>query len=155
EIGADKSRFCGGCHDVSLVAAGAMDREVDPSDPRARAGVTCLTCHGVIDARHDGNGSYTLTTKAVPFPKPGDRESVLRHIERVSPTPIRTAALCGSCHRVLLGPASGNAATLIGQDDFLPWMRSVYAGSHAERIDEPLEQRECRGCHMPREEVRL
>jgi hypothetical protein len=34
-------------------------------------------------------------------------------------------------------------------------MRSPYAGSHAERIDEALPAKDCRGCHMPSEEVHL
>src|SRR5262249_60639738 len=47
EVGNQKSRFCGGCHDISLLVAGAMDEAIDPGDWRAHAGGTCKTCQSI------------------------------------------------------------------------------------------------------------
>jgi tetratricopeptide (TPR) repeat protein len=149
ERGAEASRFCAGCHDPVLLVAGAMDAPVRPDDPRAHAGVTCLTCHGAQEARWDGAGSYTLSTRPVPLPDPADEAEVAAHVEAVTPDPLRSAVLCASCHRGFLGPDMGNPHHLGGIDDVTPWQRSGYAGSAATRIDEPVEERSCQGCHMP------
>ncbi len=69
--------------------------------------------------------------------------------------PLRTAQMCGSCHRAFLSPETGNPAHLVGQDELGAWQRSAYAGSHAARVDEPIEQAECRTCHMPLEAAPL
>ncbi len=152
EVGNAKSQFCGGCHDVSLLVDNAMTQEIDPNDPRAHAGITCNTCHGVANARPDGNASYDLDVSEVPIPKDGDSDSVLRHRARVAATPLRTASLCISCHRAFLNDDSGNMARhLIGQDDATPWARSVYAGSQGARVDQVTDEKDCRGCHMPKE----
>ncbi len=151
DAGEIPSRFCGGCHDVSLMVDGAMDRAVEAADPRAHAGIGCRTCHGVVETRIDGNGSFTLTAEPVPIPRQGDPASAKAHAARVAPQPLRTTALCGSCHRAFLGEGTGNAHHLIGQDDFTPWQQSAYAGSRAHLLDEEVPAKDCRGCHMPRE----
>jgi len=153
EVGREESRFCAGCHDPVLLVAGAMEEEVAPEDPRAHAGVTCMVCHGAQEARPDGNGSYTLSTRAVPLPDPADPEEIRAHVEALTPEPLRTASLCGSCHRGFLGSHMGNPHHLGGIDDLTAWSRSGYAGSAASRLDEPVEAATCQGCHMPLERV--
>lgn len=162
--GPEKSRHCGGCHDVALLADGLMDapvtREGDApmppapaSDPRALAGISCMVCHGIEDVRPDGNGSYTLAAREVTMPVSGDAESVRRHKQSVALAPLRTAALCGSCHRSFLGEGTGNPHFLAGADELTPWARSPFAGSLLARIDEELPEKDCRGCHMPKEDA--
>jgi hypothetical protein len=151
--GRDKSRFCAGCHDVALLVDGAMSDEVVPNDPRAHGGVTCRVCHGIESVRSDGNGSYVLASSPIPIPRDGDDESLREHKARVAPAVLRTPALCGSCHRSFLSPETGDGAHLVGQDDLGAWRRSVYAGSFAARIDEPVDRAECRTCHMPLEDA--
>ena len=148
ERGPEASRFCAGCHDIALLVDGAMDEEVRPDDRRAHAGVTCLVCHSTVESRADGNGSYRLRVAPVPIPDPNDPEEVESHRRRVVPEGLRTGALCGSCHRSFLGPEMGNPHHLPGIDDVGAWRRSPFAGSHAERVDTPLERRTCQGCHM-------
>jgi hypothetical protein len=150
-VGKDASRFCGACHDVALLVDGAMSGDVAPSDPRAHGGITCRVCHGIASTRPDGNGSYVLDSSAIPIPRDGDDESLLRHKARMAQAPLRTAALCGSCHRSFLSPETGNPAHLVGQDELGAWERSPFAGSLASRIDEPVAEADCRDCHMPRE----
>lgn len=144
------SQFCGGCHDVSLLVDGAMLGTIEPTDLRAHAGITCKTCHGIAEARADGNASWDLDVSPIPVPKDGDVDSVLRHRARVGRSTLRTAEMCSTCHKAFLDAGTGNAHHLVGQDDASPWARSAFAGSDAARIDEDLPQKDCRGCHMPR-----
>jgi tetratricopeptide (TPR) repeat protein len=150
-VGKDKSRFCGGCHDVALLVDGAMSGDVTPADPRGHGGVTCRVCHGIESTRPDGNGSYVLASSPIPIPRDGDDESLRAHKARMALAPLRTAQMCGTCHRAFLSQDTGNAASLFGQDDIGAWQRSAYAGSLAARIDEPIDGAECRTCHMPLE----
>jgi hypothetical protein len=149
ERGPAASRFCGGCHDPVLMVSGAIDQPIAPEDPRAHAGVTCLTCHGVQEVRSDGVASYTLSTRAVHLPDPADPSSVAQHVRDVTPDALRSAALCATCHRGFLGPHLGNPVHLVGVDDVSAWHRSGYAGSTATRLDRGVEPSTCQGCHMP------
>ncbi len=156
EVGFRPSRFCGGCHDVALVADGAMDAPIATSDARAQAGINCRICHGVTETHADGNGSVVVGAADIPVPHPGDAASVARHVAALR-RPVRDdAAFCGGCHRAFLNTDVGNAAFLVGQDDYTPWARSAFAGSELERIDdEPPAPATCQGCHMPLEDAVL
>ena len=92
-----------------------------------------------------------LASTPIPIPRDGDDESLRAHKARMALAPLRSAAMCGSCHRSFLDPATGNPAHLVGQDELGAWQRSPYAGSLATRIDEPVRATDCRGCHMPLE----
>jgi len=148
EVGNEASRFCAGCHDPALLVDGAMATTVAPEDPRSHVGISCRVCHNVASVKADGNGSYTLTNTPIPLPTRGDALSLRRHKERVAMDPLRTAQLCGSCHRSFLGPETGNPSQIVGMDDLTAWQRSAYAGSHAARVDDPIEQQTCQKCHM-------
>ncbi len=152
DVGPEASRFCAGCHDPLLLLSGKIDQDVvQPDDPMAHAGITCGFCHSVVDTTSDGNGSWVLETSRVPIPIRGDAASIEAHKARMATDPLRTPELCGSCHRVFLTEANGNAHFIPGLDDLGPWRASAHAGSHAERIDEPVEERTCQSCHMPGE----
>jgi tetratricopeptide (TPR) repeat protein len=152
EHGTKPSRMCAACHDVALLTDGAMDaREVRPDDPRAHAAITCQTCHGIVRTRADGNGSYALTTDEIPIPSDKEPGSLERHKARVGPAALRTAELCGSCHRSFLDASTGNANAFFGMDDYTPWSKSEFAGAKAGRVDTDVPARDCRGCHMPKE----
>ena len=148
--GAAPSRMCASCHDLALLTVGAMDApEIAADDPRAHAGVSCTTCHSAVHTTRDGNGSLTLRADEVFPSKPRD-STLEKHRARVASSSLRTAELCGSCHRSFLAEETGNAAAFFGMDDYGAWHRSSYAGNPAERPDH-VEARDCRGCHMPRE----
>ena len=150
ETGPGESRMCGGCHDIALLADGAMEAAIEPEDDRGHAGVTCRVCHGIEQASLDGNGSYTLARRPVVLPRRDDPASVEAH--RASVRPLRSAAMCGSCHRSFLDEGTGNPGVfLTGQDDLTAWLGSAYNGSGLGRIDDPVEKQDCAGCHMPRE----
>ena len=155
EVGRTASRFCAGCHDVSLLVDGAMDGEIAPGDPRAAGGVTCQVCHGIVATRPDGNGSYVLAADPIPIPDMTDPASIARHKRRAAPPPLRTPELCGSCHRSFLDESTGNPTFLAGMDEIGTWSRSGYAGSMAARIDDVPERKACKDCHMPPENAPL
>ncbi len=151
--GNTKSRFCGGCHDVALLVDGAMDLPVAPRDSRAHSGIACRVCHGIESATSDGNGSYVLASSPIPIPRDGDAASLREHRSRMAMPPLRTAAMCGTCHRSFLSGETGNESPLVGQNELGAWQRSAFAGSFAERLDVPVAAAECRTCHMPLEDA--
>ncbi len=153
QAGNRASRMCGGCHDIALMADGALDGEVGPDDRRAHAGVTCRTCHGIDAATRDGNGSYTLSATPISIPDLDDPASVEAH--RKSAAPLREAEMCGSCHRAFLNEATGNGHFLSGQDDYGAWLGSPYNAAGLARVDDDIPKKTCIGCHMRREPAPL
>ncbi len=145
------SRQCAGCHEPALLLAGGIDQPIRTDDPLAVTGVTCLVCHGIVDARADGNASFTLRTDPIPIPKPGDAESIRRHRARLAPNVLRTRALCGSCHRSFADASVGVPSHLAGLTEPDAFRRSAFDGSRASRVDAKVDRRDCRGCHMPSE----
>lgn len=148
--GTEASRMCGACHDLALLTSGALDeKDIAADDPRGHAGVSCTTCHSVVHATRDGNGSMTLRSDEV-FPSAPADSTLEKHRARVASPTLRTAELCGTCHRSFLAAETGNASAFFGMDDYGAWHRSAYAGNPAERPDHVAGQ-DCRACHMPRE----
>ncbi|HEX3776701.1 MAG TPA: multiheme c-type cytochrome [Polyangiaceae bacterium] len=147
------SRHCGGCHDPLLLFSGGMDKEISASDKLATGGVTCLVCHGMVEATTDGNASYTLDTSPVPVPS-GDAESLARHRARVASKTLRSPALCASCHRGFLGVQTGIGHHLSGMDEPGSWKGSPWAGSRANFVDE-VGEKSCTDCHMRPERAKL
>jgi tetratricopeptide (TPR) repeat protein len=150
-----ESRFCGGCHDVALLVDGAMDEEISPEDPRAYAGITCEVCHGIVATRPGGNAAFTLAAEPIPIPRLDDPVSIAEHKRRAAPAPLRTPALCSTCHKAFLGSGTKHPHFFAGQDDALPFRRSIYAGDELERIDEPVARATCARCHMKRDVASL
>ena len=142
------SLACGGCHDPALLVDNAMSKKIDPEDPRAHAGVSCETCHGIASASADGNGSYHLKRMPIYIPQTDSQNERAKHRATARTDALAQAELCASCHRAFLGVDSGNAHFLAGADDFGPWARSPYAGSHGRQLDS-VAQKSCADCHMP------
>jgi hypothetical protein len=147
ERGKEESRFCAGCHDPLLLLSGDIDREVKPENDLAYAGITCLVCHSVESTRPDGNASFTLTDAAVLLPDPASPEEIETHRARLTMNPLRSAALCGSCHRSFSGAAIGNENHLPGIGDLGDWASSGFAGAVQDQLTS-VEERNCQGCHM-------
>ncbi len=148
ERGKAESRFCAGCHDPLLLLSGDIDQEVEPENPLAYAGITCLVCHGVESTRPDGNASFTLTDADALIPDPADPEAIDAHRARLGLDPLRTSSLCGSCHRSFSGPEVGNPNHLPGIDDLGDWASSAFAGAVPDHLVS-VEQQRCQDCHMP------
>ncbi len=147
ERGKEESRFCAGCHDPLLLISGDIDEEVNPDSELAYAGITCLVCHNVESTRPDGNASFTLSDAPLLLPDPASPEEIEAHRARLTMQPLRTAALCGSCHRSFSGPAFGNENHLPGIDDLGDWASSAFAGAVQDHLTS-VEENSCQGCHM-------
>jgi tetratricopeptide (TPR) repeat protein len=145
--GNEESRFCAGCHDPLLLMSGDIDQDVSPDNALAYAGVTCLVCHSIEATRPDGNASFTLSDAPVLLPDPASPQEIEAHRARLAMEPLRTSALCGSCHRSFSGPMIGNANHLPGIDDLGDWASSAYAGATQDQLVS-LEEKSCQGCHM-------
>ena len=147
--GEKKARFCNGCHEPALMFDKQLQDRFAPDRREAHLGITCGVCHGVSDARYDGNASYTLTTAKIPIPDFDDPQSIATHVKRVTTTKVDENALCVSCHRAFLSRATGHAVHLQGIDAYAPWRRSRFAGNTVTRLDEDLTNQTCVTCHMP------
>lgn len=147
ERGHRASRFCAGCHDPLLVASGDIDGDIEPHDDLAYAGITCTTCHSVDATTLDGNGSFALSDQAILIPDPAVPAEIEAHRRRLTMTPLRTEALCGSCHRSFTGPAIGNEHHLTGIDDMGHWRESTFGHGVPNRLIETAGKR-CQDCHM-------
>lgn len=154
EVSFTASRHCGGCHDPVLLLSGGMDHPIRPEDRLVNSGVSCLVCHSVRAPTSDGNASYTLTTAAVPIPVDGDAASLAAHRERLAADPLRTPALCASCHRGFLGRHTGIDHHLSGMDDPGAWRGSAFANTRSQ-TPEPVAAQSCAGCHMRAEAARF
>ena len=146
--GARASRFCAGCHDPVLLLSGKIDATVEPNDPDATAGITCMVCHSIREPGAQGNASYSLTSESVLFPDPAEPAEIEEHRVRIGARALRTSDMCGSCHRSFVGPDIGSPNHFAGIDDLGAWRESVYAGSLSARVDAPTEVMSCQGCHM-------
>lgn len=147
--GFKESRMCGACHDLALLTSGGIDQPITPDDPRAHAGVSCTSCHSAVHATLDGNGSLTLRSDDA-LPEKLEEATVENHKRRVANAPLRTAELCGGCHRAFLSQATGNGSAFFGMDDFGAWQKSAFNHSRADRPD-AVKAQDCRGCHMAKE----
>jgi tetratricopeptide (TPR) repeat protein len=150
ERGRHESRFCAGCHDPLLLLSGGIDGDVEADDDLAYAGITCLVCHGTEGTRPLGNGSYALTAETVLVPDPASEDEIEEHRKQLTMSPLRTAKLCGSCHRSFSGPDMGNPNHLTGIDDFGDWASSAFGGAATWHLA-AVEPRDCQSCHMPAE----
>ena len=68
-VGYPPTKFCGGCHDPLLIFSGKMDERVDSTSWEANAGITCISCHSIVEIRDlRGNGSYVIESpRRYPF----------------------------------------------------------------------------------------
>lgn len=148
ERGAEASLFCGRCHEPLLVASGAMARAtIDRASADAQAGIVCLVCHSVeaIPDR-EGNGGYRLHPSPFATARP-------EHGARLRPAILAEPELCGSCHKVGLGPEVTHDRWLRGQDDYDAWQASAASGQGAAATFRPPSVNRCQDCHMPLEPV--
>lgn len=160
--GNESSRMCAGCHDPVLLFQGRIEEEVEPM-PQSVAGVPCMVCHGIENARPDGNGSYELRIIDPLIPNPSDAASIEAHVDALRIETATRANLCGSCHRSFAGREIGGEEHLPGIDDFGHWLSSPYSGARSERVQigntehaiatgesygGEVQRQDCVDCHM-------
>ncbi len=169
-IGMIKSKWCSGCHDPSLMLAGAMDRPIDRTSPQAQAGLTCLACHA-IDKIHNttGNGNYNIADEQEdPYLFPDAKSGYLAELHdslvKAKPTVhkrqmlkpfFRTSEFCGSCHKVSLNVPVNNYRWFRGQNEYDNWHDSGVAHNASRTFYLPPAAKNCQECHMPLEPAPL
>ena len=160
----DASRFCAGCHDPVLLFSGAFDNpKLDViNDPRAHAGITCISCHSIVDIPSNrGNASFIIESpEHYPFAR--SNNSFLRWVNEIlikgKPSfhkrtflkPIhQTAEFCGACHKVHLPQELNNYKWLRGQNHYDSYLLSGVSGHGVASFYFPDKaEHSCNGCHM-------
>lgn len=160
----EASRFCAGCHDPAPLFSGRFDDADfdDVGDPTAQAGIGCVACHAIKAVGVRGNADYLI---GIPprYPFSNADHPALRWIhgalikakpalhKRTFLKPLhKTAAFCGTCHKVHLPEAVNGYRWLRGQNHYDSFLLSGVSGHGVASFYYP-EQAEanCNGCHMP------
>ncbi|HAA78667.1 TPA: hypothetical protein DCE37_26515 [Candidatus Latescibacteria bacterium] len=168
--GMEKSKWCSGCHDPSLMLAGQMDKPVDRRTPEAQAGLTCLACHA-IDRIHNqtGNANYNIADEREDpyvFPNAKDGLGLLMHDTALKARPLvhkqqlqkpffKEAEFCGTCHKVSLDAPVNAYRWLRGQNEYDNWHDSGVSLNASRTFYLPETKRVCQDCHMPLEPAPL
>ena len=160
----EASRFCAGCHDPAPLFSGRFDDAAfdDVGDPTAQAGIGCVACHAIEAVGVRGNADYVI---GVPprYPFANAEHAALRWIhgalikakpalhKRTFLKPLhKTAAFCGSCHKVHLPEAVNGYRWLRGQNHYDSFLLSGVSGHGVASFYYPERaEANCNGCHMP------
>lgn len=162
--GEQATRWCASCHDPVVLFSGRFGhtQPLDMNHWTGHEGLTCLSCHA-IEGLYDlkGNGRYVLRAPDE-YPFARSEEGIGRWLHnqllRAHPEPHRramlksvhrTAAFCGSCHKVGLPPEVNNYRWKRGQNEYDTWHASGVSGHTVRSFYLPTEGRDCFSCHMP------
>lgn len=160
-----RARWCAGCHDPVPFFAGAFD---DPNfddvhDPMGQAGLTCTSCHGIVEVNSvRGNADYVIE-EPLHYPFAFSRNPFLRWVnhqlilakpefhKRTFLKPFhRTAEFCSVCHKVHLPEALNDYKFLRGQNHYDSFLLSGVSGHSIRSFYYPPKAKEnCAECHMP------
>lgn len=154
--GGDTVKFCAGCHDPLPLVSGNMPPRNSESWA-ANAGITCLSCHRIVDLRGHENGSYVLSAPVLhPFALT-DRPLMQKlHGWLVKLTPFlhravlskpfyRSSDFCVTCHTVRVPKAMNGASDLLIQEEARPGAGQTHHGE----VSESQSEQNCQSCHMP------
>lgn len=146
--------FCARCHDPILSSAGETAK-LDADSWQANAGITCLSCHRIVEIGH-GNGEYRISEPTLhPFALSDNPTLAHLHKALIAITPwlhrgvlskpfYRDPEYCAACHSLTV-PAQVNgtaAMPLTDEAGQLHHRHQIVAG-------EGLPDR-CIDCHMPK-----
>ena len=159
-----KARWCASCHDPAVLFSGAMQDSTLPDldSKAAQAGLTCLSCHAAKGLRDvKGNGRLVMAEPdEYPFARAesGLGRWVHNTLLRAKPEPHReamlkpmhkTAAFCGSCHKVSIPPEVNDYRWKRGQNQYDSWHASGVSGNTVRSFYLPDKPQTCTSCHMP------
>src|SRR5438874_1435174 len=166
-VGTRPSKWCGGCHDPSVLYSGMMDTPIKQMvhTPEANAGLGCLMCHSIVKVKSTmGQGDFVLE-----YPKlhelAASKSPVMRWLHDyaiyVNPEPHRraffkpfmhneqSAEFCSSCHKVHLDIPVNHYRWIRGFNDYDNWQASGVSGLGARSFYYPPKPQRCLDCHMP------
>ncbi len=145
--------FCARCHDPILKSSGETHK-LDADSWQANAGITCLSCHRIMETGA-GNGDYRISEPFLhPFALSDSRTLAKVHKTMIAITPwlhrsvlakpfYSTPEYCATCHSLTV-PSSVNGSTSMSFTDEFGQLRRHHQTVH----DEDLPGR-CIDCHMP------
>ena len=166
-VGPKPSKWCGGCHDPSVLYSGMMDTPIKQiiNRPEAHAGLGCLMCHSIVKVKSTmGQGDFVLE-----YPKlhelAASENPIVRRLHDfailLNPEPHRRAFLkpfmrnqqasefCSSCHKVHLDVPVNHYRWIRGFNDYDNWQASGVSGLGARSFYYPAKPQRCVDCHMP------
>ncbi len=158
ETSPEHTRYCAGCHDpISLFSGAKNSGNVTLSSLGSDEGISCLTCHSIVQTDVQGNGDYTI--------RPAERyvyeqhkgpwakrisDFLIRtypnqHVHAYSRSLYKTPEFCGACHKQYLDKdVNTDIGKVQGQNQYDSWKNSRWYHE-----DDPNETLACRECHMP------
>jgi len=170
ENGIVRSRWCGGCHDPSVMLAGEFDGEIQRDSMYSQAGITCTVCH-LVNSIHNntGNGNYQLSdTGKDPYLFADANEGLdlelRKYLIKARPRDHKDffqrpfyeqSEYCSTCHKVNLDKPVNGYKWLRGQDEYDGWHDSGVSRNAARTFYLPPEAKNCQDCHMPMVEAPL
>lgn len=164
--GVQASKWCGGCHDHSVLFSGMMDTPIRQivHTPQANAGLGCVSCHSIVRVKNTlGNGGFVLEAPRL-HDLATSSNPVIRaahdYLTRVDPGPHRQLFLkpfhttqnpefCSACHKVHLDGPVNRYRWMRGFNEYDPWQGSGVSGQGARAFYYPEQFKTCTDCHMP------
>jgi hypothetical protein len=124
----------------------ALVSATDPGATIGREGVTCTLCHQIastdLGSERSFSGGFVVDYgRAIFGPHANPFVDPMRMFVDYTPTAgdhVATAALCATCHTVILRPGAGE---VVEQATFLEWRSSSVAAT-----------KPCQACHVPAED---
>jgi Tfp pilus assembly protein PilF len=165
-VGTKASKWCGGCHDQSILLTGRMDTPIveQIDTPQAQAGIGCLVCHSIVHVRDTmGQGGYVLEYpemhRLVASPRPVLKKAH-DYMVRLDPGPHKRTMLkpfhresraefCSACHKVHLDVPVNHYRWIRGFNEYDAWQGSGVSGQGARAFYYPDKPKDCGDCHMP------
>ncbi len=157
DLGPESTRYCAGCHDPIALFSGSKNVNIDGlTSPGAEEGVSCISCHSIIQTDMRGNADYTLLQpqryvgerSALPFNKSLSdfliRAFPQQHIASFSRPMYKTAEYCAACHKQFIDKEVNKIGWVQLQNQYDNWRESRW---HVE--NNPNKTLTCRECHMP------
>jgi hypothetical protein len=152
--GSEPLKLCAGCHDPLPLIGGEMPLK-NLETWAGNAGITCLSCHRIVELHGHENGGYSLSPPTLhPFALTDRPFMQKMHSLLVKFTPFlhrqvlmkpfyRSSEFCTGCHTVRVPKAINGAADLVVQDESRHNDKAAPAGHP------PVAQKACQDCHMP------
>jgi hypothetical protein len=119
-------------------------------------GVSCLSCHAVVQTDVQGNANYVVKPpKRYLFETSGKpalkllsylliRTYPKQHVDSLSKRLFKTPEYCAACHKQFIDQEVNNVGWVQLQNQYDNWRKSRW--NHP---NEPRKTIECRECHMP------
>jgi Flp pilus assembly protein TadD len=165
-VGTRPSKWCGGCHDQSVLLTGRMDRPIKEQidTPQAQAGIGCLVCHSIVHVKDTmGQGGYVLEYPEMHRLVASHNPALhLMHdyMVRLDPGPHKATMLkpfhresraefCSACHKVHLDVPVNHYRWFRGFNEYDAWQGSGVSGQGARAFYYPDKPKDCADCHMP------